>query len=88
MTFLPMVLVALVAVSGLATDRQSWHHAFFRSPSRQNPRPAIRGLGKTNGNSFIMAISPRKSRNHAKTHNPRPTWEKSKRNPFIMAITL
>ena len=43
--------------------------AFFRSRSCQNRRPALCGLGKTIGNPFMMAISPRKSRNHAKTRD-------------------
>ena len=33
-----------------------------------------------------MAIALISDRDLAKTHNPRPAWEKSKWNPFIMAI--
>ena len=64
----------------------SWR--FFHDKAKLTPNPATRDarLGKTYGKRFIMAISPRKSRDHAKTHNPRSAWGKSKRNPFIMAI--
>ena len=89
MTFFLMVPVALFARVVLARPNADHDvHAFSRSRSRQNPRPATNGLGKTFSKPFIMAISPRKSGNHAKSSDSRAAWENSNGNPFIMAITL
>ena len=89
MTSCSMILVALFAQVWLEkSTADNGAHAYFRSRSRQNPRPAADGLGKTIWERFILAISPRKSGNLAKTGDSRAAWGNSKRNLFIMAITL
>ena len=71
MTSFPFVSVAVFGSAGLVrqSTANNGDHAYFRSRSCQNQRPALRGLGKTIGNPFMMAISPRKSENLAKTRD-------------------
>ena len=57
--------------------RLSWRSPQTKQNSRQNRRLATGGLGKTFWNAFIIAVSPGKSRAHAKTGDLRPkAWEK------------
>ena len=84
MTSFPTVPVALLArVWWERSIANNGDHAFFRSRSCQNRRPA---WGNSNGNPFMMAILPRKSGAYAKTGDLRTVWGNSERNPFILAI--
>ena len=83
MTPFSMVPVALFAQVGFGEPTNHGVHAFFRSPSRQNPRPATR-LGKIDSETVYHG-------DHALMGSPscqnwRAVWEKSKWNPLMMAI--
>ena len=83
MTSLPMVSVAWFAKVSLEADRRQWRPRFF--PVALTPKPANRDpLGKNLLETVYHGDSLKESGAHAKPGERR--WEKSKRNPFMMAI--
>ena len=85
MTYFSIIPVAWFAQVSLERPiADNGVHALIGSRLRQNPRSATRGLGKTFSKPFIIAISPRKSGDHAKIGVLRLViWEKHLGNRLL-----